>query len=319
MRTKSSTLQETEQQRQTILNTAQAQADALNGMYRDTLSAFFAAPSSTPLPRAARALFWLGRLRQWRAIDLKGCEGCPPPSYLSLQLGVIESVSGTHALALHKEKWSGPNSRQAYERDMSLQVAMLLALEWRELAAFALEAWFGTGSELASVHPVSGLTGMIVGVAGQAMGVVVPQATFQKGDAVLAKIVEHWQDADDDVLSPLIRELADRHVDQCRLDTDHSLFDFDHPVEQAIPVELLMLLRLRNHHVVPEWLAGHGAFSHPAAIMPQGAVPAQSQRCQEFAASVTDLLPDFNNLSAAIDRQCAVSTMYIGHADRKTI
>jgi hypothetical protein len=80
MQTKSGTLRETEQQRQNILQTAQAQAEALNGIYRDTLSAFLVAPNAMPLPRAARAMFWLGRLRQWRAIDLSGDETCPPPT-----------------------------------------------------------------------------------------------------------------------------------------------------------------------------------------------------------------------------------------------
>lgn len=308
MQTKSGTLRETEQQRQNILQTAQAQAEALNGIYRDTLSAFLVTPNAMPLPRAARAMFWLGRLRQWRAIDLSGDETCPSPNVTSLQLGVIESIAGTHALALHKEKWSGPHSRQAYERDMALQVAMLLALEWRELAAFALQAWFGTSSELASLHPVSGMTGLIIGVAGQALGVGVPQVTFQKGDAVLSKIVNHWQDSDI-AFAPLARELADRHVNQCRLDTDHSLFDFDHPVEQAIPVELLMLLRLRDGHgdEVPAWLARHGAFSHPAAVMLKATTPSQSQRCHGFITSATTLLPQYGDLSAALDRQLCAS------------
>ncbi|UBM07395.1 hypothetical protein [Cupriavidus metallidurans] len=306
MQTKSSTLRETEQQRQTILQTARAQAEALNGMYQNTLSAFLVAPNAMPLPRAARAMFWLGRLRQWRAIDLSGDEACPVPNVTSLQLGVIESIAGTHALALHKEKWSGPHSRQAYERDMALQVAMLLALEWRELAAFALQAWFGTNSELASLHPVSGMTGLIIGVAGQALGVGVPQVTFQKGDAVLSKIVNHWQDSDI-AFAPLARELADRHVNQCRLDTDHSLFDFDHPVEQAIPVELLMLLRLRDGDKVPAWLARHGAFSHPAAVMLKATTPSQSQLCHSFITSATTLLPQYGDLSAALDRQISAS------------
>ena len=59
MRTKSTNMPVTEQQRQTILNTAQAQANALHGMYRDTLSAFLATPGTVPVPRAARdVLAW---------------------------------------------------------------------------------------------------------------------------------------------------------------------------------------------------------------------------------------------------------------------
>jgi len=302
MRTKSPNMPVTEQQRQTILNTAQAQANALHGMYRDTLSAFLATPGAVPVPRAARAMFWLGRLRQWRAIDLHGTETCSTTNWLSLQLGVIESIAGTHALTLYKEQWSGPSRKQTYERDMSLQVAMLLALEWRELAQFTLRSWFGVDSELAALHPVSGMTGMIIGIAGKALDVSVPQTAFHKSDALLAQIVEHWQD-NDAVFAPLASELANRHLNQCRLDTDQSLFDFDHPVEQAIPVELLMLLRLRGQNQIPEYLAGHGALSHAAAIMPKAPAPALSQRCIGFIERVTRVLPQYQDLSQAIALQ----------------
>jgi hypothetical protein len=302
MRTKSTNMPVTEQQRQTILNTAQAQANALHGMYRDTLSSFLATPSAVPVPRAARAMFWLGRLRQWRSIDLHDTETCSTTNWLSLQLGVIESIAGTHALALYKEQWGGPSRKQTYERDMSLQIAMMLALEWRELASFALQSWFGIDGEPAALHPVSGMTGMIIGVAGQALNKSVPQTAFHRSDALLAQIVEHWQD-DDAVFAPLARELADRHLNQCRLDTDQSLFDFDHPVEQAMPVELLMLLRLRGQNQIPSWLADHGALSHPAAGMVQVEAPVKSQRCIGFIERVTRVLPEYQELTDAIARQ----------------
>ena len=73
-------------------------------MYRDTRSTFLATPNAVPLPCTAQAMFSLGRLRQWRAIDLNEAGALSAPNWLSLQLGVVESVAGTHALALHKEK-----------------------------------------------------------------------------------------------------------------------------------------------------------------------------------------------------------------------
>lgn len=293
---------EDEQRRQTIFHTAQAQANALHGMYRDTLATFTATPSAVPVPRAARAIFWLGRLRQWRAIDQDNGDTNPTPNWLSLQLGVVESLAGTHALALHKEQWSGPTRRQTYERDMSQQIAMLLALDWKELATFCLDAWFGIDSDLAALHPMNGMTGMIVNVAGQALGVSVPQTVFHKSDALLARIVERWQ-ADDETFMPLAFELADRHLMQCRLDTDHSLFDFDHPVEQTIPVELLMLMRLRGSTHLPEYLTKHAALSHPAAMLVKGDPPVQSQRCAAFIERVSRLLPQYRAFTDAIDRQ----------------
>jgi hypothetical protein len=302
MRKKITQATEGEQLRQTIFHTAQAQAHALHGMYRDTLAAFMSTPSVVPVPRAARAMFWLGRLRQWRAIDLDNGETCPTPNWLSLQLGVLESLSGTHALALHKEQWSGPARRQTYERDMSQQIAMLLALDWRDLASFCLDSWFRIDSDLAALHTLNGMTGMIVSVAGQALGIGVPQTVFHKGDALLARIVEQWQ-ADDETFMPLAYELADRHLMQCRLDIDHSLFDFDHPVEQTIPVELLMLMRLRGSSHLPEYLSRHAALSHPAAMLVAGGPPVQSQRCAGFVERVSRLLPQYRAFSDAIERQ----------------
>lgn len=293
---------EGEHRRQTIVHTAQAQANALHGMYRDTLTLFMATPSVVPVPRAARAMFWLGRLRQWRAIDLNIGDVFPETNWLSLQLGVVESLAGTHALALHKEQWSGPMRRQTYERDMSLQLAMLLALDWRELASFSIQSWSGMDNDIAALQPLSGMTGMIVGVAGKALGVAVPQAVFHKSDALLARIVERWQD-DDDTFMPLVFELADRHLMQCQLDTDHSLFDFDHPVEQAMPVELLMLMRLRGAAEVPEYLVNHAAMAHPAAMLVKGGPPIQSQRCTGFFERMCRLLPQYRGLADAIERQ----------------
>lgn len=293
---------EAELGRQTTLHTAQAEAAALHGMYRDTLAAFVTAPAAVPLPRAARAMYWLGRLRQWRAIDLNGGEAFPSTNWLSLQLGVVEGLAGTHALALHKEQWSAPGRRQIYERDMALQIAMLLALGWRELAAFALEAWFETDPELTAVHPIGGIAGMIVGIAGDALGISVPQTTFQKSDAVLAYARDHWR-RDDGAFAAVIHQLADRRLSQCRLDTEATLFDFDHPVEQAIPVELLMLMRLREKPDIPQWLHGHPGMQHPAATLVAAGPPALSQRCTQFIERVNRLLPPYRALSRALLQQ----------------
>lgn len=295
----------TEQRRKIILHTAQAQANALHGMYRDTLGTFLTSPNAVPVPRAARAMFWLGRLRQWRAIDLDSGAGGATTNWLSLQLGVVESVAGTHALALHKEQWSGPARRQTYERDMSLQIAMLLTLGWNDLAAFVVHSWFHTDSEGVALNPIHGMAGMIIEIAGKALGITVPHASFQKTDGLLQQIVEHWQ-SDEAVFLPLIGELAERHLGQCRLDTDQSLFDFDHPVEQAMPVELLMLLRLRGLDQMPESLVRHAALAHPAAVLVQSDAPVQSQRCIGFVERIGKLLPQYEDLTRAISRQAAL-------------
>ena len=305
MRNRSTNEPESEQRRKTILHTAQAQANALHGMYRETLTEFLAAPNAVPLPRAARAMFWLGRLRQWRAIELDSGTTCSSTNWLSLQLGVVESVAATHALAIHKEQWSGPVRRQTYERDMSLQIAMLLALGWNDLAAFVLRSWFGVDSDPTDMIALSGMTGMIIAVAGKALDVPVPQPAFQKSDALLGQIVDSWQ-ADDSVFGPLAKELAERHLFQCRLDTDESLFDFDHPLEQAIPVERLMLLRQRGVTRTPDWLSQHAALAHPAAVLVQTGAPVQSQRCKGFVERASRLLPQYCGLTDAIANQAQI-------------
>ncbi|MWL90265.1 hypothetical protein GA566_22815 [Cupriavidus sp. SW-Y-13] len=269
-------------------------------MYRDTLGTFLDSPSCVPVPRAARALFWLGRLRQWRAIDVG--TGASEANWLSLHLGVVESVAGTHALAMHRDQWSGPNRRHTYERDMSLQIAMMLALGWNEMAAFALQAWFGVEKTVAGQSCLTGMTGMIVGVAGDALKISVPASNFQRSDALLGHILENWQ-SDDAQFSPLANSLAERHMLQCRLDTDQSLFDFDHPIEQAMPVELLMLLRLRGNTEMPAWLSLHAALAHPAAVLVQSSPPVQSQRCAAFIERVSRLLPQYRGLTDAMARQ----------------
>ncbi|RLK33508.1 hypothetical protein [Cupriavidus plantarum] len=293
---------EAELARQTVIHTAQAEAVALNAMYRDTLAAFLATPQTLPLPRAARAMYWLGRLRQWRAIDLSGGDILPATNWLSLQLGVVEALAGTHALAMHKEQWSGPCRRQVYERDMALQIAMLLALDWKELAAFALESWFEADAELTGTHQIGGMAGMIVSIAGDGLGIPVPPATFQKADAALAQARERWR-MDESTFAATILQLAERRMRQCRLDSGANLFDFDHPVEQAIPVELLMLMRLRGAKTVPPWLATHPVMQHPAAALVHPGAPAQSQRCTQFMERVTRLLPQYGGLPQALLRQ----------------
>lgn len=305
MRHKITPQAESEQRRRTLFHTAQAQANALHGMYRDTLTAFMSTPAAIPIPRAARAMFWLGRLRQWRAIDLGQGEVCSNANWLSLQLGVVESLAGTHALALHKEQWSGPTRRQTYERDMSLQVAMLLTIGWRELASFATRAWFAVENDALVQHPLTGMTGMIVTLAGQALEINTPPTNFHKSDALLARITEHWQ-SDDRTFAALATELADRHLQQCSLDTDQSLFDFDHPVEQIMPVEILMLLRLRGMDAVPNYLHGHPALSHPAATLFDAGPPVRSQRCIAFIERVSRTLTQYRTLSEAVEAQAAL-------------
>ncbi|MNN28079.1 hypothetical protein D3C81_1416370 [compost metagenome] len=76
-------------------------------------------------------------------------------------------------------------------------------------------------------------------------------------------------------------------------------------MEQAVPVELLMLLRLRGYAAIPRWLAIHPAMAHPAVSMPTPASPVPSQRCDQFVMQTARLLPEYQALCAAIAAQQA--------------
>jgi len=286
----------------TIVHTAQAEASALSGVYRDTLGTFLHASSAVPLPRAARALYGLARLRQWHAIDLHAGESCAAGNWQALQTGVIEGVAANHALALHRELWAGGTRRLAHERDMALQVAMVITLGWNDLARFLLQTWFGKDSGLTGGKPLTGVDGMIVRIAGEALDVPVAHAIFRRSDSLLRKVVHHWRDTSDDV-ARLGGKFADRHLLQCRLDTGDQLYEFDHPVEQAMPVEILMLLRLRGCACVPRWLREHAAFQHPAATLGPVGTPGQSDRCAEFIRRSKRLLPHYAAFDDALTRQ----------------
>ncbi|HTP39847.1 MAG TPA: hypothetical protein VMI92_09770 [Steroidobacteraceae bacterium] len=286
----------------TIVHTAQAAASALSGVYCDTLGTFLQASTAVPLPRAARALYGLARLRQWRAIDLPPGEACTAGNWLALQRGVVEGVAANHALALHRELWAGCTRRLAHERDMALQVAMVITLGWNDLARFLLQTWFGENSGLAGGKPLTGVDGMIVRIAGEALDVPVVGAIFKRSDNLLGKVVHHWRDTSDNV-AQLGRKFADRHLQQCRLDTGDRLYEFDHPVEQAMPVEILMLLRLRGCTCVPRWLREHAAFQHPAATLGPPGAPSQSERCAEFIHRSKRMLPHYAALDDVLTRE----------------
>lgn len=300
MRNETSRRPENHALRSATLHTAQA--DALHDIYRDTLTAFLASPGAIPVPRAARAMFWLGRLRQWQAIDLSRRDPGSGPDWSSLRHGAVESIAGLHALAMHMEQWNGPSRRPPYERDMSLQVAMSLALGWRDLATFLLSMWFAPHAGASVQHPLGGMTAMIVGVAGKALGVKVPQTIFCRSDTLLRRLVDHWQ-ADDNVFGPLAVKLAERHLSHCVRDMDLLQADFDYPVEHAMPVELLMLLRLRGQIDLPFWLDKHPALFHPASRPVPPRAPTLSRRCASFVESVGGLLPRFGGLPEALRSQ----------------
>lgn len=287
-----------DEQRQTILTTAYAEASALNRMHREALTDFLRAPATVPLPSGARPLYWLGRLRQWRGIDLDQGDSATP-DWSALRMGVLEALAGTYALALYEDVWRGPRRRQIYDRDMALLIAMLVTLGWVHLAAHVLKCRFGSDVNHAG-HPVpGGITGMIVSVAGKGLNVPVVPCTFQKGEELLVEMIEVW-DSDDSVFTPLAIQLANRHLSHCRQDSGQMLFDFDHPVEQAMPIELLMLLRLRGETSIPDVLSKHPALQHPAATLIEPHQPVLSTRCRTFIDCVSRVLPACETLDAAI-------------------
>ncbi|KWR76368.1 hypothetical protein [Cupriavidus sp. IDO] len=293
-----------EHARQSVLVTAEAEAAALGSIYQDTLQAFLTNPSAMPLPRAARALFWLGRQQQMQSIARATSGAFPGMDWPDLRQGVVEGLAGAHALALHKALWDSPGHHHIYEHDMAFQIAMLLVLDWRELAAFALRNWFARHPGQAERPAVSGMAGMILAVAGSALGVPVARPVFQRNDALLARVVAHWQDDEAAIADPMLR-LADRHIRHSRHAADRSRIDFDHPVEQAMSVELLMLLRLRGHREIPAWLLSHPAFHHPAATLPHAGAPAQSERCRTFLARASEALPRLRAFVDALGAQAS--------------
>jgi len=282
---------------------AEAEVALLKNQYSKTLSEFCHAPATVSLSRAAHAMYRLGRIRQCLAISA-AVRGARAPNPSGLRSGVLESLAGTHAMVVHRKHWCGTHYNKTNLSDLALQVAMLIALGWRDLATFVLHDWFGDETQLDTIyHPtLSGVGGMIVSVAGQALGVEVPQATFRPSDAPLASMAQHWR-GDETAFIELAVQLADRHLAQSHGHGPDVLAEFDHPIEQAVPVELLMLLRLREHAYVPRWLAVHPAMAHPAATLLTLSPPVLSQRCELFCERTARLLPGFEALSAAIAAQ----------------
>lgn len=229
------------------------------------------------------------------------------PDWSALRMGVLEALAGTYALALYEDVWRGPRRRQIYDRDMALLIAMLVTLGWPHLAAHALKCWFGSDVNHAGHTVTGGITGMIVSVAGKGLGVPVVPCTFQKGEELLVEMIAMW-DADDSVFMPLAIQLADRHLSHCRQDSGQMRFDFDHPVEQAMPIELLMLLRLRSETSIPDVLSKHPALQHPAATLADPQPPVLSSRCRTFIDCVSRVLPACETLVAAIANQAEIFT-----------
>lgn len=282
---------------------AEAEVTLLKSRYAKTLAEYFDAPATVSLSRAARAMYRLGRIRQWQAINATA-RGQPAPNLGALRSGILESLAGTHAMVIHQKHWCGTHYHKSNLTDLALQVAMLLAHDWRDLAAFVLREWFGDqpGPDSAGCPALSGVGGLIVGVAGQALGVEVAQSTFRNAESTLADMVLHWQ-GDETAFIELAVHLADRHVAQSHGHTSTALAEFEHPIEQAVPVELLMLLRLRGHAAVPRWLEIHPAMAHPAAALFTPAPPRLTQRCEQFSKQTSQCLPEFEPLGPAIVAQ----------------
>lgn len=284
---------------------AEMEAALLRNRYCKTMAEFFEAPATVSLSRVARAMYRLGRVRQWQAINATA-RGAPAPNTASLRSGVLESLAGSHAMVVHRKHWYGTHYNKTDLSDLALQVAMLLALDWRDLAAFALREWFGEHSELDNLYQptLSGVTGMIIRVAGQALDVEVPGAAFRPTESPLADMALHWRD-NETAFVELALQLADRHLAQSHGHSPTALADFDQPIEQAVPVELLMLLRLRGYAATPRWLAVHPALAHPAAVLCTAASPVPSQRCEQFVMQMVRLLPEYQALCTALAAQQA--------------
>lgn len=284
---------------------AEMEAALLRHRYCKTMAEFFEAPATVSLSRVARAMYRLGRVRQWQAINATA-RGASAPNAASLRSGVLESLAGSHAMVAHRKHWYGTHYHKTDLSDLALQVAMLLALDWRHLAAFAVREWFSEHSDLDNLYQptLSGATGMIVQVAGQALDIRVPPATFRNTESLLAEMALHWRDTETAFVELALR-LADRHLAQSHGHSPTALADFDQPIEQAVPVELLMLLRLRGYATIPRWLAIHPALAHPAAALSIAASPAPSQRCEQFILHMARLLPEYQALRTAITAQQA--------------
>ena len=66
------------------------------------------------------------------------------------------------------------------------------------------------------------------------------------GEPLFDEILIHWNDEDDSELKPLLVQLCNRHTHHTRASTSKNNHDFDHLGLYHFPVEVLMVLRLRQ-------------------------------------------------------------------------
>ncbi len=155
------------------------------------------------------------------------------PNAASLRSGVLESLAGSHAMVVHRQHWYGTHYNKTDLSDLALQVAMLLALDWRDLAAFALRDWFRRAPELDNLYQptLSGATGMIIQVAGQALDTEVPRPRSAPRKRRLADMAARWRD-NETAFVELALQLADRHLAQSHGHSSTALADFDQPASR---------------------------------------------------------------------------------------
>jgi hypothetical protein len=86
---------------------------------------------------------------------------------------------------------------------------------------------------------------------------------------VYEQLLRSWRDPAPENLAPLLIEACDHHLEQGKLDTSQEFFDFGDDRVARVPVEVLMLLRLRES-------AGlrNPRLDHPLMEAPFDALPA---------------------------------------------
>lgn len=111
-----------------------------------------------------------------------------------------------------------------------------------------------------------GIEGFIVNAAGIALGMETTNPQFRKDESALLWVGLAWRGNAAEFLLAC-RELLQLRTRQDQTGASFATLDRLYPVESHIPIDLLMLCRLRNEPGLPPAIQAHRALAHPAAAL----------------------------------------------------